>query len=542
MLSAELKKIIRGEVRDDEETRKAFSKDASVFEIVPQVVVSPKNSQDLQALVKAVPLLRKKYKNLSLTARSAGTDMSGGPLTESVVVDFIKHFNRMVEVGNGYAVTEPGVYYRDFEKATLKKGWLFPSYPASRELCSVGGIVANNSGGEKSLSYGKTERYVEELNVVLADGKEYVMKPLTKTELSRKLKQKNFEGEVYRKMHKLIISNQKILQEAKPLVSKNSAGYFLWNVWNGKTFDLSKLIVGSQGTLGLVTKIKFKLVRPKSKSAMLVIFLDDLTNLGKITHTVLRYCPESFESYDNNTFKLAMRFIPDLLKRMGGSSILLGIQFIPELWMTFISGVPKLVLIAEFTGEDMHLIKGRLKNAQTEVERLYGVKTRVTDHPQKYWTMRRESFSLLREKVKDKKTAPFIDDFVIKPDYLPEFLPKLNKILQRYPSLIYTIAGHVGDGNFHIIPLMDLSKESERKIIPKLSDEVYDLVLQYKGSITAEHNDGLIRTPYLKKMYGAKIYKLFETTKQIFDPKGIFNPHKKVGGSIEYALEHMKRS
>ena len=542
MLSGELKKIIKGEVRDDETTLTAFSRDASIFEIKPEVVVSPKNSKDLQALVKAVPKLRKKHKGLSLTARSAGTDMGGGPLSESVIVDFIKNFNRVLEVGNGYAVVEPGVYYRDFEKATLKKGWLFPSYPASRELCTVGGIVANNSGGEKSLSYGKTENYVEELSVTLADGNEYTIKPLTKGELSRKLKLKGFEGELYRKIYKLITSNEKLLKAAKPHVSKNSAGYFLWNVWDGSKFDLTKLIVGSQGTLGLVTKIRFRLIKPKKHSSMLIIFLDDLKNLGKITHTVLRYCPESFESYDDNTFRLAMRFIPDLIKRMGGNSIYLGLQFIPELWMTLMSGVPKLILMAEFAGNNPEHIKGRLRNAKDEVERLYKVRTRITDHPQKYWVMRRESFSLLREKVKDKKTAPFIDDFVIKPDYLPEFLPKLNKILTRYPSLIYTIAGHVGDGNFHIIPLMDLSRESERKIIPKLSKEVYELVLEYKGSITAEHNDGLVRTPFLKQMYGNKIYELFEKTKNIFDPNGIFNPHKKVGGTIKFAMDHMKKT
>jgi len=542
MLSGELRKIIKGEVRDDEKTRETYSHDASIFEIKPEVVVSPKDSKDLQALVKAVPKLRKKYPKLSLSARSAGTCMSGGSLTESVMVDFMKHFNHVLEVGKGYAIAQPGVYYRDFEKATLRKGWLFPSYPASRELCAIGGIVNNNSGGEKSLSYGKTEKYIEELSMVLADGKEYAIKPLTKGQLAQKLKLKGFEGEIYRKTYKLVTENSDILKKAKPMVSKNSAGYFLWNVWDGKTFDLTKLITGAQGTLGFVTKVRFKLIKPKTHSKMLVIFLNDLKNLGKITHDVLRYCPESFESYDDHTFKLAMRFIPDLLKRMGGNSILLGLQFIPELWMTFMGGVPKLVLIAEFAGENTDHITGRLKEAQAEVEKKYKVRTRITDHPKKYWVMRRESFSLLREKVKDKKTAPFIDDFVIQPDHLPEFLPKLNKILRKYPSLIYTIAGHVGDGNFHIIPLMDLSKESERKIIPKLSKEVYKLVIEYKGSITAEHNDGLVRTPYLKQMYGEKVYKLFEETKNIFDPKGIFNPHKKVGGTVKYAMDHMKKA
>jgi len=163
------------------------------------------------------------------------------------------------------------------------------------------------------------------------------------------------------------------------------------------------------------------------------------------------------------------------------------------------------------------------------------------DEENQYWAIRRESFSLLRNKVKDKHTAPFIDDFAVNPKVLPEFLPKLNGILDQY-QIVYTIAGHPGSGNFHIIPLMNLADENQRAIIPRLSDQVYDLVLQYKGSITAEHNDGLIRTPYLEKMYGREVIALFERAKRIFDPQNIFNPGKKVWGNLAYALSHIRQS
>jgi FAD/FMN-containing dehydrogenase len=159
----------------------------------------------------------------------------------------------------------------------------------------------------------------------------------------------------------------------------------------------------------------------------------------------------------------------------------------------------------------------------------------------KYWTIRRESFNLLRKHIKGKRTAPFIDDFIIKVEQLPEFLPKLNHILAKY-NLNYTIAGHVGDANFHIIPLMDLRDIRSSEIIRNLSEEVYNLVLSYRGSITAEHNDGLIRSSYLKKMYGEKVYKLFEETKKIFDPQNIFNPGKKVNSDLNYAFKHLVKS
>jgi FAD/FMN-containing dehydrogenase len=144
----------------------------------------------------------------------------------------LKYFNHIVSVENGVGTAEPGVYYRDFEKETLKQNLLFASYPASRELCAIGGIVNNNSGGEKSLEFGKTEHFIKEVKVVLSDGNQYTLKPLNEKELDAKMAQKDFEGEMYRDMYKLITDNYDLLQKAKPQVSKNSAGYFLWNVYD----------------------------------------------------------------------------------------------------------------------------------------------------------------------------------------------------------------------------------------------------------------------------------------------------------------------
>ena len=171
-----------------------------------------------------------------------------------------------------------------------------------------------------------------------------------------------------------------------------------------------------------------------------------------------------------------------------------------------------------------------------------GIYTKATKSgmdTEKYWVMRRESFNLLRHKVKDKRAAPFIDDIIVDPSHLPEFLPKLYNILEEH-NITPTLAGHAGSGNFHIIPLMDLSREEERRKIPEVAEKVYDLVLEYGGSITAEHNDGLIRSPYIEKMYGKEVYGLFEKTKEIFDPQNIFNPGKKVGADLEYAMRHIK--
>ena len=544
MLTQDIKKFFGGEVMDDKETLERCSTDASIFKVMPEAVVAPKDTDDLSRLMQFVNAEKKAGKDISLTARSGGTDMSGGPLNDSIIIDFTKHFNKFIELGDDYAITEPGVYYRDFEKQTLTKNLLMPSYPASREICTVGGIVANNSGGEKSLLYGKIENYVEELDVLLSNGEKITVKSLEKKELEKKKKLKTFEGEIYRKTYELIENNYDAIHAAKPNVSKNSAGYFLWNVWDRTTFNLNRLFVGSQGTLGLVTKIKFKLVKKHNHSELLVMFLKDLNHLGELIDTILPFRPESFESYDDNTLKLAVKFFPELLRQMRGNIFLLGLRFLPELWMTLTGGVPKLILIAEFTGETEEEIYTKIEEVQKSIRAKFGTKCHVTRNSaeaEKYWTVRRESFNLLRKHVQGKHTAPFIDDIVVRPHDLPEFLPKLNALLDPYKNrIIYTIAGHAGDGNFHIIPLMDFKNPKDRAIIFSLSESVYSLIAEFKGSITGEHNDGLIRTPYLNKMYSPEIIHLFEETKNIFDPEHILNPRKKVFPDMNYATEHMK--
>jgi len=545
MIRDELNKIIKGDVEFNEATLQKYSHDASFLEIKPEVVVFPKNTEDVKNLVKFVRRKKEQGENVSLAPRSAGTDMTGGPLTEKIVVEFTRYFNRIKEVGEGYAITEPGVYYRDFEKETLKKGYFLPSYPASREICAVGGMVANNSGGEKNLKYGKTENYILELKAVFSDGEEYIIKPLNDTEMTDKMKLQNFEGEFYRKMYSLAIENYELLKDAKPKVSKNSAGYYLWNVYDKEkgVFDLTKLFTGSQGTLGIITEIKFRLVKPEPYSGLLVIFMKDLKEVGVIVNEVLMFKPTSFESFDDHTFKLAMKYFADFLKKMFAKNIIhLALKFLPEFFLMVTYGIPKLVLLAEFEEKEQGIVEKKIKELKNKLGK-FKVKMKVArtkGEAQKYWLMRRESFNLLREKVKDKKTAPFIDDVIVKPEKLPEFLPKLYEILDKY-ELLYTVAGHAGDGNFHIIPLMNLVEEKEREKIPKVAEEVYKLVLNFDGSITAEHNDGLIRSPYLKQMYGEKVYELFEETKKIFDPLNIFNPGKKVGANWEYAMEHIRK-
>ncbi|MBM3233110.1 FAD-binding oxidoreductase [Candidatus Pacearchaeota archaeon] len=537
----ELKKGLRGDVLIDEENLKKYSRDASIFEVKPKVVVCPKDENDLRFLVE----FANKHPGISLTGRAAGTDMTGGPLSTSVVVSFTQYFDKIKRLTKKTAIVQPGVYYRNFEKKADKIKVIFPSYPASKSICAMGGIIANNSGGEKSLSFGQTVDHVKKLKVILADGNFYELKKLDKFELNKKLKKKDFEGQIYNKIFHLCEKNYDLIRSAEPKVSKNSCGYYLWKVWDREkgTFDLSKLFVGSQGTIGLWTEAEIDVVKKDKHSRLVAVFLKDLKQITPLIDMVKKYHPQSLESFDKNTMDLGIRFFPEIAKKVHQNiiSFLWGLR--REAENTLLHGLPIFIILVELAGDKEKEIQERANVLGKELDQLKinNLVMQSEQEGEKYWIMRRESFNLLREKVREKSATPFVDDFSVKPEYLSEFLPKLYDLLIKN-GIQPNLAGHVGDGNFHIIPLMDLKKEEERKKIPKVLKDFTNLVKEYRGTIAAEHNDGLIRTSYVEKQFGRKIVGLFEDVKNIFDKDNIFNPGKKVHGNMRFAMSHIKRS
>jgi len=386
------------------------------------------------------------------------------------------------------------------------------------------------------------------MKFVFADGIERVVKPLTKTQLIAKMGQEDFEGHVYKDLFELIEANYDTIKAAKPNVSKDSTGYHLWNVWDRETgiFDLTQAIIGAQGTLGFVTEATIKLVPRPKHSGLLVLFLRDIDDLGDLIATVVKHKPASFEGFDDQTLLLAIKFMPSFLSFLGPVKFIhLLFTLIPE-GFQMLRGFPKLVLMIEFTGDSEDEVRGKIHALHKELKpykaryEINGFEEDPTEgSSEKFWILRRRSFQLLRSKVKDKHTAPFIDDFVVNPEYLPEFFPQLRAIIKKY-KLFATIAGHMGDGNFHIIPLMKLEDPNDRaKLLPAMK-EVDTLVLKYKGSLSGEHNDGLVRGPWLKDMYGDEVLELFKQTKNIFDPQHIFNPRKKANATWDYSYSHIR--
>ncbi|MCA9352085.1 FAD-binding oxidoreductase [Patescibacteria group bacterium] len=560
---------IDGDVTIDENELTSHATDWSLFTIMPDLVVYPRNAHDIQKLITFVNEYNQNNDGkLTLTARAAGSGMSGGSLNHSIIVDVTRYMNEYIktEVGDfgmqthrdgfaypivGTATAQPGMRYIPFEEKTLTRGMLMPTFPASRKLCALGGMVANNGAGEKSLKYGQNKDFVASLKVILADGNEYVLKPMMYDELRETIENGSYLGNIAREVYELIKENWNLIQDRRPTTTKNSAGYLIWDVVDAQsiedfengngTFDLTKVIVGAQGTTGIISEITYKLVPAEEKEEMVVMFVNELSQLPKIVEVLQKHDLDTIELYDDHTFKIGIKFFRDFIKDKGFFPALrYAARFLPEFWMAITGGVPKFVVLAESADQNAEKVHqdvvAEFNDIQTTMPKLkaFIVKGKAS---QKYWDFRHDSFKLLTEHSKKSRTAgsgtrtaPFIDDIAVNPEHLPQYLPRLVNILNEYQSeFLYTIAGHLGNGNFHIIPLVDMNKPENKAKIVEISDRVYELVLEYSGSITAEHNDGIVRTPYLPQMFGDDMMRVFKRIKDIFDPNNIFNPGKKIG-------------
>lgn len=542
-LLAEIQSIFKGDISVDLPTRRQYSHDASIYELLPELVAFPKDSTDIKNIVSLVAKNKSAYPSLSIAPRGAGTDMSGGAISNSILIDMTRYFNTIQQVTKQSLHVQPGVFMRDVDPALAAQQVMLGCVPASRALCTVGGMVGNNSGGEQSLRYGNTEKFVKELKVVFADGNEYVVKPLTKRELDIKMNEATFEGKLYKDTYELIESHYDLIHNARPKVNKNSMGYNLWSVWDRTTgiFDMTHLITGSQGTLGIVTDITFRVIPQPKHTGLLVLYLPNIKQLGDLIKRVMSHNPATFEGFDDITFELGIRYFNLFRKQLGLKEWIKQQASLASSVAKFKGHLPNMVLMVEFEGDTAAEVTDKIAALQQDLTG-FTIKMEIAGDEAsstKFWQIRRASLSLLRQRVKGKYASPFIDDLTVQPKYLPEFLPQLRKIIRKY-KLPATLAGHFGDGNFHIIPLMSIEGTADQAKLEPTMREIVPLVLKYNGTLAGEHNDGMVRGPWLPAVFGDEMYQIFRHTKEIFDPMYIFNPHKKTDASWDFSMQHIR--
>lgn len=539
----QLRAIFKGNISTDQGTREALSHDASIYELVPEAVLTPKDTTDIEKLVRFVTNNKKLHPKLSITPRSAGTDMSGAAIGNSLLLDMTKGFSSIKTLDDTVLHVQPGAYMRDIDPYLAAKQLMLGCVPASRAICTIGGMVGNNAGGEQSLRYGNTERSVRELKVVLADGNVYSFKPLTRRQLELKMKQKTYEASLYRQVYELIEANYDLIKNARPHVNKNSMGYNLWSVWDRGTgiFDMTRLFSGSQGTLGIITDIKIEAVPKAAHTGLLLAYLPSMKHLGEIIRDVMKHNPATFEGFDDITFNLGVRYFSTFRKQLGAKEWLRQQAWLLKSVAIFKGHLPNILLMIEFEGASKQEVYDKISKLASDLAP-YKIHMDIEGDEASsapFWQIRRASLALLRNKVRDKYASPFIDDMTVQPKYLPEFLPRVRRIIRKY-KLPATLAGHFGDGNFHIIPLMDISNPKDQAKLEPVMRELIPIVLQYCGTMAGEHNDGMVRGPWLPSVFGEPVYQLFKQTKEIFDPLYIFNPHKKTDASWDYSMDHVR--
>lgn len=518
-----------GDIEVSDERRAQVSRDASIFEVLPTGVISPRSVDDIKAAVRWASEQTKNGTVTTLAPRVGGTCMSGGSLTEGYILDLKTHFNYVGEVDTVARTIKSasGAMHLSVETAASQKGLLFAPYTSSRDICGIGGMLGNNASGEQSIKYGPTSTNVASVNVVLSDGNEYTFGPLTRTQLAEKMQLPTYEGEVYRRIIGLLSDNKYTIATHHPRTVKNAAGYALWELWDAheQVFNLGRLFIGAQGTLGVITEATLKLVKPGTFRRMIVTPIADLSKLAEVVTSTLRYDPITCETFDHFTYEFAEKYHPEDAARAQ------------------VAKGKHMVILSVFEADDQQQVDVLAGQAKEMLERL-GHETYWIDDPatvESFLLIRRKSFRMLLEHpLPHTRAEAFLEDTIVPLEHYGAFLTDLEAILKEY-HMTYTYAGHIGAGSIRLVPLADMEADGAAELVMELETKVNDLVISYGGSISVDHNDGIIRTPYLEKQFGAEMVRLFEEVKDIFDPLGIFNPGKKVRGTYQYAVDHVIR-
>lgn len=531
----------RGGISTKKELLDAYSYDESIFCVRPQVVIQPKNRRDVEIAATVIAEQTKRFSSLSLTPRAAGTGLGGGSLTDSVVIDLCAHLNKIGEVtekkGKITFTCEPGAMWRDVEKKLKEHDAYLPPYPASKDICSVGGAVANNSAGPDSLRYGQCADWVESINVVLHDGHTYTIKPLTYREFKMLIKKDHEHARIVKEVFSLISKNEAEIKRGKPETKKNSAGYALWSVIpegvskfkkGVGTFDLTRLISGSQGTIGIITNITMRALTIPKNTTLITVPVFNLEDAASCITEALKYNPINIEIFDALTFNLALRNPSFFKKRMPLSQYYkVMLSMYTTYHVRYRRKIPEftiLVTIDEDTAIETEpdIIAKNISSSK--------VKARVITNPNEaemYWQLRRASYSLSKFQDITKRPAAFLEDVTVPPENLSKFFTQIKSFLKEF-NVTAAVHGHGGNGHFHFYPLLDFTNKTTPALVEKMADKFFSTAVKFHGNICGEHNDGIIRTPHLNKMFSKKMLDLFKKTENLFDPDDIFNPGKKV--------------
>lgn len=491
-LESDLRSSLEGEVYFDEVTRHVYSVDASIFEILPQGVVVPKTEADLQAAVRIAA-----HYNVPLTIRGAATGITGGCLGHGLIVDTSTHLNQILSLNleEKFVICQPGVIQDTLNQKLSPYGFRLGPDTSTGNRATLGGMLANNAAGARSLRYGKMVDHVLGVELLLASGEKLSLVSLSDEEWSAKRVLNSREGEIYRTLWEIKMGDREEIEKRFPPIPRRVSGYNLDELLKSSPFNPAKLIAGSEGTLGIATEIKMAIVPKPKATALLLIFFEDLLSAFHLVPELLKYHPLSLELIDHQIISLGRA---------------------TRLHLEWLQGNPQAILI--FEAEDIQPVRGALQ----------GLKHTIIDQADQMahvWEVRKSGLGILLSKRSYSRAIAFLEDLSIPPEKLASFMERFLAVLKHHGKEA-GIYGHVGSGCMHIRPYIDLRDPQEFALMRHLMEEISTLVLEYGGALSGEHGDGYIRSWLNPKMFGEKIMEDFKKVKRAFDPHLLMNPGK----------------
>jgi FAD/FMN-containing dehydrogenase len=529
-----LQEHLIGEVMTSTDARRYFATDGSVLQIAPALIVYPRSENDVRKTARFSWQLAERGRVIPITARGAGTDQTGAAIGSGIMLVFPAHMNRVLELDTkaNTVTVEPGINFGKLQQTLQTHGRFIPSYPSEVDYSTIGGAIANNASGEKSFKYGDTRAFVQGLRVVLANGEVIETGRLSKREFSKKLGLATFEGEIYRSVDTLIEENHDLVDKMQHNLTLNSAGYDLMDVKRKDgSFDLTPLLVGSQGTLAITTEAVLATEAHSPQSTLMMAQFDSLehTQAAILELREMSDMPSSVEIVDEYVLQQIQELNPNQLKEVVKAPF------------------PAITMLVEFEVDEKHA-KKVTKKADKIFDK-YAVASQTATDPeqqQQLWKIRQATSYVLAHNEGLVKSVPLIDAAVA-PDRVREYLEGLYALLETN-NIKPAVWGHAGDGNLILQPRLNLGQVGDRQKAFRFMADYHKLVLSLGGTIAAASGEGRLRAAYLEPMYGTEIYQLMLKVKNIFDPYGTLNPGVKFGTSLDdiktlirpdFTLEHI---
>ena len=506
-IAKEIQGQVKGKVLFDEFSRGRYSTDSSLYQIKPVGAVLPVDTNDVLQIME----YSQKH-HIPLLARGGGSSQCGQTVGESIVLDYSKHQNKILEFNKEEKTVwvEPGIVLDQLNAYLKPYGLWYPVDVSTSSRATIGGMTGNNSCGSRSLYYGNMVNNVLAVEAILDDGTIHTFEDINKNYLEIT----NDQNRQYQIIKKFLDIKEKTKEEIDlhfPITQRRVGGYNI-DLINPNGFNTSNILVGSEGTLSLFKKIKLKLWEIPKQKVLGVCFFQKFNEAMALTKEMVKLKPTTVELLDKNLIDLA-KAIPLYAGEIN----------------KYIKGDPEAVLMVEFIDEDLDLARQKLKDLESLVktdnaDNHFAAHENLQDQ-KAIFEIRKAGLNILMSMKGDKKAVAFIEDCAVTLEHLDDYTSKLKEIFRKYNTSGMFYA-HASVGTLHVRPVLNMKTEEDVKNMKSIAEEAFALVKQYKGSHSGEHGDGIVRSEFHEMMFGKKIVSAFEEIKDTFDPKGLLNPGK----------------